>query len=115
MMNEMPAGLGQPLKPFIEPMTKFNQMTGSQIEKWVALSMDSLKAYMDLSMAQVKVILKVHDSKSLSEFADSQFAVLSFVGHRILDDHRALNEWGADYYHQANRLARSNLLNLIFK
>jgi phasin family protein len=115
MMNEMPAGLGEPLKSAVEPMTKFNRLIGSQMEKWVALSMDSLKAYMDLGVAQVKVVLKVHDARGLSEFADSQFAVWSFVGHRMLDDSRALNEWGTDYYHQANRLARSNLLNLIFK
>lgn len=114
-MNEIPAELSQALKPFIEPLTKFNQLTNSQIEKWVALSMDSVKAYMDLGVAQVKVALKVHDAQSLSEFTDSQFAVLSFVGHRMLDDNRVLNEWGADCYHQSSRLTRSSLLNLIFK
>jgi phasin family protein len=115
MINAMPAGLGQPLKPFIEPLTKFNQLTSWQIEDWVALSMDSVKAYVDLGMAQVKVVLKVHDTQSLSEFADSQFAVLSFVGHRMLDDSRVLNEWGTDYCNQASRLARSSLLKAIFK
>lgn len=50
------------------------------MEKWVALNMDSWKAYVDLGMAQAKVVLKVHDTQSLNEFADSQFAVLSFVG-----------------------------------
>lgn len=114
-MNEMPAGLGQPLKPLIAPLTKFNQLISSQMERWVALNMDSLKAYMDLGMAQVKVALKVHDAHSLNEFADSQFAVLSFMGHRMLDDSRTLSNWGADYYHQADRLTRSSLLNLIFK
>ena len=115
MMNKIPVGLGQPLKPLIEPLTKFNQLISSQMEKWVALNMDSLKAYMDLGMAQFKIVLKVHDAHSLSEFADSQFAVLSFVGHRMLDDSRALNDWGSDYCYQANRLTRSNLLNLILK
>lgn len=114
-MNEIPAGLSQPLMPLIEPLTKFNQLTSSQIEKWVALSMDSMKAYMDLGIAQIKVALKVHDAQSLSKFTDSQFAVLSFVGHRILDDNHALKEWGVDCYHQSSRLARSSLLNLIFK
>ncbi|MCB1770197.1 MAG: phasin family protein [Candidatus Competibacteraceae bacterium] len=115
MMNEMPAGSGEPLKLFVEPMTKLNRLIGSQMEKWVALSMDSFKAYMDLGVAQAKVVLKVHDARGLSEFADSQLAVWSFVGHRMLDDNRALKEWSADYYQQVNCLARSNLLNIMFK
>ncbi len=70
---------------------------------------------MDLGLAQVKVALKVTDPHSLHEFADSQFAVLSFVGHRMLDDGRALNEWGMECCNQAHRLARQNMLSLLFK
>ncbi|MCB1776694.1 MAG: phasin family protein [Candidatus Competibacteraceae bacterium] len=115
MMNKIPVGSGEPLKLFVEPIANLNWLISSQMEKWVTLSMDSFKAYMDLGVAQVKVALKIHDMRSLSEFADSQLAVWSFVGHRVLDDNRALKEWGVDYYHQANRLARYNLLNIIFK
>jgi len=114
-MNEIPAKLGQPLKPFIEPIAQFNQLTSSQIEKWVVLSMDSLKAYMDLGLAQARVALKVRNAQNFNEFVDSQSAVLSFVAHRMVEDYRSLNEWGIDCYYQTNHLMRSNLLNLIFK
>ena len=114
-MNEMPAAWVEPLKPWIAPLTRFNQFMIGQMEQWASLQMGSLKAYADLGVAQVRVALKVTDRRSLNEFADSQFAVLSFVGHRVLDDGRALAEWGNNYQTQANRLARENLLGLLFK
>lgn len=86
-----------------------------QLEKWVSLQMDSLKAYVDLGVAQAKVALKVTDPRSLHEFTDSQFAVASFVGHRVVDDGRLLAEWGADCCNQANRVARQNMLSVLFK
>lgn len=114
-MNEMPATVFEPLMPLVASLAKTNQVMVGQFEKWVALRMDSLKAYVDLGLAQVKVALKVTDPHSLHEFSDSQFAVLSFVGHRVVDDGRALAEWGVDCVTQANRLARENALRLLFK
>ena len=114
-MNEMPVGFSAPFRPLVEPLTKFNQFTIAQLEKGVALGLDSLRAYVDLGVAQVKVALKVNDPHGLHEFADSQFAVLSFVGHRMLDDSRALNEWGMDSCNQAHRLMRKSMVDLLFK
>lgn len=114
-MNEMPVGLSAPLGRMVEPLTKVNRFMISQLEKSVALSLDSLRAYVDLGVAQVQVALKVHDPQGLREFADSQVAVLSFVGHRMLDDSRALNEWGMEGCNQAHRLMRNNLMKWLFK
>lgn len=114
-MNEMPAAFVGSLQPLVASVARTNQFMVGQLEKWVALQVDSLKAYVDLDVAQVKVALKVTDPHSLHEFADSQFAVLSFVGHRMADDGRALAEWGSDCQNQANRVARTNLLSLLFK
>ena len=114
-MNEMPATVFEPIKPLIASLARTNQVMVGQFEKWVALRMDSLKAYVDLGLAQARVALKVTDPHSLHEFSDSQFAVMSFVGHRIMDDGRAAAEWGADCIAQTNRLARQNALSLLFK
>ncbi len=114
-MNEMPAVIFEPIKPWVTSLTRANQMIVGQLEKWVALRLDSLRAYVDLGLAQAKVALKVTDPHSLHEFTDSQFAVLSFVGHRMVDDSRGLAEWGADCYGQVNRLARENMLRVLFK
>ncbi len=111
-MNKMPIGLSAPLT---ESLTKFNQFVISQLEKGVALGLDSWKAYVDLGASQIRVALKVTDPHSLHEFADSQFAVLSFVGHRMLDDNRALNEWGMEGCNQAQRLARKNMMDMLLK
>jgi len=114
-MNEMPAAMFEPTKPFVAALTRTHQLMVGQLEKWVALRMDSLKAYVDLGLAQVKVAAKVTDPHNLHEFSDSQFAVVSFVGHRLLDDSRALAEWSADCWVQADRLARQNALGFLFK
>jgi phasin family protein len=114
-MNEISTTWVAPLKPWVAPLARFNQFVVDQIEQWTVLRMESLKAYVDLGVAQTRVALKITDPRSLHEFADSQFAVLSFVGHRVLEDGRTITEWGNQYQVEMNRLARRNLLGLLFK
>lgn len=90
-------------------------MMVGQSEKWVTLGMNSFKAYVDLGLAQAKVALKVTNLHGAHEFSDSQFAVCSFVGHQMMEDGRAVAEWGVDCYRQANQVGRENLLRLLFK
>ncbi len=109
-MYPMPALMGK----WIAPLQRTNQFVVERVEQWTALRMDSLRAYVDLGVAQFKVALKVTDPHGLHEVADSQCAVLSFVGHRMLDDGWMLAKWSADGHRQADRLARQNLLGLLF-
>ena len=113
-MNEQSAAFAEPFKPWLTSLTRFNQFAVGRMEQWVALQMDSLRAYVDLGVAQARVALKVTDPHSLHEFADSQFAVLSFVGHRAIDDNRAISEWRSDGQKQAIGLTRANLLTVLF-
>ena len=103
------------IEKWVAPLKQTNQFVAGRLEQWAALQMESLKAYVDLGVAQCKVALKVTDPHSLHEFTDSQFAVLSFVGHRMMDDGRMLAEWSAEGCRQANGIARQNLLGLLFK
>jgi phasin family protein len=114
-MNEQSAAFAAPFKPLLTSLTRLNQFAVGRMEHWVALQMDSLRAYVDLGVAQTRVALKVTSPHSLHEFADSQFAVLSFVGHRVIDDRRAMSEWGNEGQKQAIGLSRVNLLTTIFK
>ena len=111
-MNEMITAL---IGQWGAPLQRTNRFVTDRLGQWATLQMDSLKAYVDLGVAQFKVALKVTDPHSLHEFTDSQFAVLSFVGHRMMDDGRMLAEWSADGCRQADRLARKNLLGVLFK
>ncbi|MDG4554771.1 MAG: phasin family protein [Candidatus Competibacter sp.] len=114
-MNEGSVAFVEPFRPWVASLARVNQSMIGQLEKWVGLQMDSLRAYVDLGVAQAKVAMKVIDPHSLNEFADSQFAVASFVGHRVVDDGRMLAEWGTDCCNQTNRLARQNMLSVLFK
>jgi phasin family protein len=115
LMNEMSAGFADPFRPWVKALTRINRLMVEQLEKAGTLRMESMKGYVELGVAQVKIALRVSDPHSLHDFTDSQFAVLSFVGHRILDDGRTANEWGVDCCNQAQRVARQNLLSLLFK
>lgn len=115
VMNEKSAAFAQPIQPVLASMTRAHQVAAGQAEKWLALQMDSLRSYVDLAVAQVKVALKVTGPHSLHEFADSQFAVLSFVGHKVFDDSRGLKEWNINCQKQTVGLSRANLLTLLFK
>ncbi len=114
-MNDMPSTSFEPMKPFVAALVRTNQALVGQFEKWVELRLNSLRAYVDLGLAQTKIALMTTDAQSASEFADSQFAVLSFVGYRMMEDGRALADWGGDCFAQTNRLARENALGLLFK
>lgn len=114
-MNALLASGTAPFEPWITSSTRTNQLAANQMEKWVTLQMDKLRAYVDLSVSQAKVAFKITDPHGLYEFVDSQFAVLSFVGHRVADDGRALVDWSNDCAIQANRVCRANLLSLLFK
>lgn len=114
-MNEISGMVFEPMKPLIASLARTNQVMLGQFEKWVALQSNSLGAYMDLAMSQVKIALKVTDLHSLQEFSDSQFAVMNFMGHRMLDDGQAVREWGTDCLVQAQRLSRENALCWLFK
>ena len=114
-MNEKSVTFNTMCGSLVEPLTQVNRFMVAQLEQGVMLGLDSLRAYVDLGVAQVKVALKVTDTHRLQEFADSQFAVLSFVGHRVLEDNRAVSEWSQAGYGEANRLMRKNLLGVLFK
>jgi len=114
-MNTTFTPFAEQFQSFLAPLTKANQFVVEQIEKLAALQLGSLKVYADLGLSQIKVALKVTDPHSVHEFLDSQFAVLSFVGHRVLDDGRALAEWSTGCVTGAERLARENTIKMIFK
>lgn len=114
-MNDMPVPFFEPMRPVVDSLAKTNQVMVGQWEKWLTLGMNSLKAYVDLGLAQAKVALKVTNPHAAHEFSDSQFAVLNFVGHQMMDDGRAVAEWGVDCYRQANQLGRENALRILFK
>lgn len=114
-MSETPLAFIEQFRSFLAPLTKANQFLIERIEKLVTLQMDSVKVYTDLGLSQIKVALKATDSDSAHDFLDSQFAVLSFIGHRVLDDGRALAEWSTGCVTGVARLAQENTLKMIFK
>lgn len=103
----------------VEPWAIAWQRTGrfmtERMEQLAALRMESLKAYIDLGVSQMKVAAKISNPRSAGEFSDSQYAVLSFVGHRVFDDGRMMAEWGVETCQQADRVARKNLLGFVLK
>ena len=103
------------LEPWIAPWQRTQRFAIGRMEQWAAMHMESLKTYIDLGVTQLKVAAKVTGPHSLSEFNDSQYAVLSFVGHRMMDDGRMLAEWSTESYQKAHQVARQNLLGLLLK
>lgn len=114
-MNDTSTMFYEPMRPVATALARTNQVMIGQFEKWVMLGLDSMKAYVDLSIAQMNVALKVTDPHSLFEFSDSQIAVWSFIGHRMMEDTRLMAEWSMECGVQANQLARENTLRLLFR
>ena len=53
-MSEKPVVWVEPFKSWVAPLTRFNQFVVGQTEQWAALQMGSLKAYVDLGVAQMR-------------------------------------------------------------
>ena len=103
------------LQPGVRLVVKARQEGVAQWESLVALQMNSLRAYVDLGLAQCRVAAQISSPQDLCEALDSQIAVFSFLSHRLLDDSRALLEWQQTAQTRSYALLRAGLIALIFR
>ena len=103
------------LQPGVRLAVKARQEGVAQWESLVALQMNSLRAYVDLGLAQYRVAAQISSPQDLCEALDSQIAVFSFLGHRLQDDSRALLEWQQSTLARSYALWRAGLIALIFR
>lgn len=104
MITETLAPLSEPTKAVLAPVQKLNQAAVETVEKFAIHQNDSLKAYTDLGVSQLKLAAEVRDIKGLQKLMAKQTEVLRAFGECLMTDFRAVFEMGADFVSHAKKI-----------
>ena len=105
MITQTMSALTNPTKAVLEPVHKLNQQTLIAVEKLAALQIDSLKAYSELGVSQLKAVFEVRDVEGLQNLLSNQTDVLKKVSDRLTYDFQAILRLGADIVSQTRQSA----------
>jgi phasin family protein len=104
MITETISALTEPTKGVLEPVQKLNQQAVTTVEKLAARQMDSLKAYSDLGVSQLKIVAEVKDVEGLQNLVSKQVDFLRAFGECLMSDIKAVAQIGVDFVSQATRV-----------
>ncbi len=102
-------------QPLMAPVLKANKLAVANMEKIVALQMDSLRTYVDLGMGQLKAAVAVSNPEDLHTFVNKQVEVASTIRQRLLNNTKALADLGTNYKAEINKLTEENVGELTQK
>jgi phasin family protein len=104
MITETLSALSEPTKGMLEPVQRLNQEAVTTVEKLAAHQIDSLKAYSDLGVSQLKVAAEVRNMEGFQKLLSKQTDVLRAFGECLMSDFRAIFEMGADFASHAKKI-----------
>lgn len=104
MITETVSALTEPGKSVLEPIRKVNQQAIAAVEKLAARQTDSLKAYSDLGVGQLKAVAEVKDVEDLQTLMSKQVDVLRAFGECLMSDIKAVAQIGVDFVSQATKV-----------
>ncbi len=93
--------LKEPGKGTLESIQKINQQASATVEKLAAHRIESLKAYSDLAVNQIKAAAEVKDFEDLQTLISKQSDVLVAYGEWLMSDIRTTAQLGMDFLWQA--------------
>ncbi len=104
MITETLSALTKPTKGVLEPVQELNQQAIATIEKLAAHQIDSLKAYTELGVNQLKAAAEVRDVEGLQNLLSKQTDVLRKVGDRLMSDFKAISQMGTNFVSQSTKV-----------
>lgn len=104
MITETLSALTASTKSVSEPAQKLNQEAVAAVQKLAAHQIESLRAYADLGLSQLKTATEVNDIAGLQDLMSKQTDVLRTFGGRLVSDLGALFELSADYTVRATKI-----------
>ena len=91
------------------PVREFNQLAVKHMEQLVALNLESMKAYADLGVAQMKAASEINDLEGLRTLVGKQTEMVKQVGEKLAADTRAVVELSKTFNLDAQKLAKDSL------
>ena len=96
-------------QPAVETLRALNQLTVASLEKTINVQLDSLRAYADLTINQLKAGIEINDLSDLKDYAIRQNDLVKVVNDKLVKDARTLAEIGAQFNADALKLVQSQV------
>jgi phasin family protein len=109
-MNKMPYEMfNVDAAQLAAPVKEFNQLAVNHVEKLVELNLESVKAYAELGVSQLKAVSEVQDLDGLKSLMSTQNDVVKQFGEKLAADARAMVELNKAFNLDAQKLAKENM------
>jgi len=115
MSNEMFSIVFDSFQVSLVPIVKANKLAVANLEKLLAFQISVLRSYTDFSMDQLKVAANIHDPESLQDFFSDQFKATAILHRQLLDDSKAMIQWGAEFQADWNKQVEENVKEVTAK
>ena len=96
-------------QPIIETLRTLNELMVASLEKTINLQLDSLQAYADLTISQLKAGVEIKDMSDLKDYAIRQGDLAKVVNDKLVKDTRTLTEIGAQFNADVVKLVQSQV------
>ncbi len=98
-----------------EPLVKANKLMVENIEKMMLFQMNSLKAYMDIGINQMRAAAEINNVKSWQDFCRRQGEIAQTVQQKMLNDARLMSDLAARFKTEMDGLTKTSLEDALLK
>ncbi|NMQ20745.1 phasin family protein [Candidatus Competibacter phosphatis] len=98
-----------------EPLVKVNKLMVENIEKMMLFQMNSLKAYLDIGINQMRAAAEINDVKSLQSFYKRQTDIAQTVQQKMLHDAKAMSDLATRFKTEMDGLTKTTLEDVLHK
>lgn len=99
----------QQSKMLFAPITKYNGLLVENLEKMTQFQLDTIKAYSEMSLGQMKKASAVQGVDGLREFTASQAEMGAAINKRIVEDAKALSDMALEFKSKMEALFNESL------
>lgn len=92
----------------VSPFVKFNQLMAKNIAQLTEFQINSVKAYSDLGVSQIKAAAEIKDVTSLASFNSSQLAAIAKISEQVSDDSKKLQDIAQEFRDELDTLVAEN-------
>ncbi len=98
-----------------EPLVKINKLMVENIEKMMVFQMNSVKAYMDIGINQMRAAAEINDVKSWQDFYKRQSEIAQTVQQKMMHDAKTMTDLATRFKTEMDGLTKTALEDVLLK
>lgn len=108
MKHDLYDNVSKQQENLVATVQKLNRLAVANVEKLVALNMDTLRNYSDLSLNSLKALVEVKTPEALQAYLGKQGEVIKSVGEKLVADAKVVAELGVEFNQQAQKITQES-------